>query len=54
MLFFTGVVGSPSYFHYAARAVTPGVFRHPPLTVSGMYDPEIRSVSGGGEVRVTP
>jgi uncharacterized protein YfaS (alpha-2-macroglobulin family) len=54
MLFFTGAVRFKSVFHYAARAVTPGVFRHPPLTVSGMYEPEIRSVSGGGEVRVTP
>jgi uncharacterized protein YfaS (alpha-2-macroglobulin family) len=54
MLFFTGAMARQSVFHYAARAVTPGVFRHPPLTVSGMYDPEIRSVSGGGEVRVTP
>jgi uncharacterized protein YfaS (alpha-2-macroglobulin family) len=54
MLFFTGAVRFKSVFHYAARAVTPGVFHHPPLTVSGMYEPEIRSVSGGGEVRVTP
>jgi uncharacterized protein YfaS (alpha-2-macroglobulin family) len=54
MLFFTGAVARQSVFHYAARAVTPGVFRQPPLAVSGMYEPEIRCVSGGGEVRVTP
>ncbi len=54
MLFFTGPMSGIQYFHYAARAVTPGTYRHPPVTVSGMYAPDIRSVSGGGEVCVTP
>jgi len=54
MLIFTGGLRRETVFLYAARAVTPGTYTLPPVTVSGMYEPEIRGVSGGGEVRVTP
>ena len=54
MLIFTGPVREPKSFHYAVRAVTPGTYALPPVTVAGMYEPEIRGVSAGGEVRVVP
>ena len=54
MLIFTGPVEGQVNFHYAARAVTPGTFALPPVTVAGMYEPDIRGVAAGGEVRVVP
>ena len=54
MLIFTGSVDGRASFYYAVRAVTPGTYALPPVTVAGMYEPEIRGVSAGGEVRVVP
>ncbi len=54
MLIFTGPIRERAQFHYAVRAVTPGVYVLPPVVVSGMYEPEIRGVGAGGEVRVVP
>lgn len=54
MLVFTGPIQGTASFHYAARAVTPGVFALPPVVAAGMYEPEIRGVGAGGEVRVAP
>ena len=54
MLIFTGALREKARFHYAVRAVTPGVFALPPATISGMYEPEIRGVAAGGTVRVVP
>lgn len=54
MLIFTGTIQKPVQFHYAVRAVTPGVYVLPPVVVSGMYEPEIRGVGAGGEVVVRP
>ncbi len=54
MLIFTGPIQGTASFHYAARAVTPGVFALPPVVASGMYEPDIRGVAAGGEVRVVP
>lgn len=54
MLIFTGVIVETARFHYAVRAVTPGTYVLPPVVVSGMYEPEIRGVGAGGEVRVVP
>jgi len=55
MLIFTDPIRGQAVFHYAVRATTPGVYTLPPITVSGMYEPEIRGVSsGGGQVRVVP
>jgi len=54
MLVFTGPIRDTARFHYAVRAVTPGLYALPPVTVSGMYEPEIRGVAAGGQVRVIP
>lgn len=54
MLVFTGPIRDTASFHYAVRAVTPGLYALPPVTVSGMYEPEIRGVAAGGQVRVIP
>ncbi len=54
MLIFTGPVQDRAAFHYAVRAVTPGTYALPPVVVSGMYEPEIRGVGTGGQVRVVP
>ncbi|MCF7837152.1 MAG: hypothetical protein K9N49_00825 [Candidatus Marinimicrobia bacterium] len=53
LLVFTGSFHGRYAFYYAVRAVTPGTYAHPPVTVSDMYDPDIRSVHGGGIVEVT-
>jgi uncharacterized protein YfaS (alpha-2-macroglobulin family) len=54
LLLFTGYLNGRGTFYYAARAVTPGTFTYPPVTVACMYEPEIRSVSGGRTVKVFP
>ena len=54
MLIFTGPIAGEARFHYAVRAVTPGTYALPPVSVSGMYEPEIRGVAAGGQVRVVP
>ncbi len=54
MLIFTGPIQGEAAFHYAVRATTPGTYALPPPTVSGMYEPEIRGVGVGGQVRVGP
>ena len=54
MLIFTGPIQGEATFHYAVRATTPGDYALPPVTVSGMYEPEIRGVGAGGRVRVIP
>lgn len=54
MLIFTAPIREPAAFHYAVRVVTPGAYIQPPAMVSGMYEPEIRAVTSGGEVRVVP
>ena len=54
LLLFTGSLEGHKLFYYAARVVTPGAFVYPPVTAACMYDPEIRSVSGGRTVEVRP
>ncbi|NCA83337.1 MAG: hypothetical protein EOM72_11440, partial [Opitutae bacterium] len=54
MLIFTGSMLGEERFRYAVRAVTPGTYALPPVVVSGMYEPEIRGVGAGGQVRVVP
>lgn len=54
MLIFTGAFNGAREYYYAARAVTAGTFAQPAVTASGMYEPEIRAVSGGGVIRVAP
>ena len=38
---------------YAARAVTAGVFHHPPVQVEAMYDPDIGANGAPGSVQIT-
>jgi uncharacterized protein YfaS (alpha-2-macroglobulin family) len=52
VLLFSGRVSGPAEYYYAVRAVTPGVFTLPPVRVDAMYQPGIRSQSGGGKVEV--
>ena len=54
MLIFTKPISGEHLFHYAVRAVTKGRYILPPVVVSGMYEPEIRGVSDGGQVSVHP
>ena len=54
MLIFTDAIQGEAVFHYAVRATTPGTYTLPPIVVSGMYEPEIRGVGAGGQVRVVP
>lgn len=54
LLLFTGPCSGLRTFYYAVRAVTPGSFVYPAVTASCMYDPEIRSVSGGRTITVSP
>jgi alpha-2-macroglobulin len=39
---------------YVVRAVTPGEFKYPPLSVEDMYDPEIYGRTAMGKLVVTP
>ncbi|HVR76276.1 MAG TPA: MG2 domain-containing protein [Planctomycetota bacterium] len=39
-------------YRYAARAVTRGLFRVPPVEAEALYEPETRSVWGGGSFTV--
>ena len=52
MLFFTGFINGRQAFYYSMRAVTPGEYVVPPAVVECMYDPVVRSVNGGGRVKV--
>jgi hypothetical protein len=54
LLLFSGPIREASHFYYIARAVNPGSFLLPPVTAACMYDPEIRSVNGGGWAEVAP
>jgi uncharacterized protein YfaS (alpha-2-macroglobulin family) len=54
LIAFTGLVGNSNSLFYLVRAVTPGEFVWPPATVACMYDPSIRSLNGGGKIRVEP
>jgi hypothetical protein len=54
LLLFSGPIREVRHFHYIVRAVNPGSFLLPPVTAACMYDPEIRSVSGGGRAEVSP
>jgi len=52
LLLFTSTDGRPAVFYYTLRAVTVGRFTLPPIKAEAMYDPDVRSVRGRGEVRV--
>lgn len=44
--------GGVSYYRYILRAVTAGTFKLPAVSVACMYEPEIQSAHGRGEVRI--
>ncbi len=54
LILFTGPMSERGVYHYAARAVTPGVFVWPAASAAAMYDPGIRSVRGATTVEVCP
>ncbi len=54
LIAFTGVVNNGGTLVYLVRAVTPGEYVWPPATVCGMYEPGIRSLNGGGKIRIDP
>jgi hypothetical protein len=51
-LVFIGELDRSNAFYYSVRAVTPGTYVHPPVSIEAMYNPAIRSVSGKGSITV--
>ncbi len=52
LLLFTSADSKTAAFYYTLRAVTAGEFVWPQVRAEAMYDPEVMSVRGGGEIRV--
>jgi alpha-2-macroglobulin len=52
LLLFTSANARVSAFYYTLRAVTAGHFALPQIRAEAMYDPEVMSVGGGGEIRI--
>ena len=52
LLLFTSASTRVSSFYYTLRAVTAGEFVLPQVRAEAMYDPEVMSVRGGGEIRI--
>ncbi len=52
LLIFTGSFSGEKTYYYLARAVTPGNYTYPLITAECMYDPAVKSVNGGGRIRV--
>lgn len=52
LLLFTSAGTKSSAFYYTLRAVTAGNFVLPQVRAEAMYDPEVMSVRGGGEIRI--
>ncbi len=52
LLLFTQANTKVSAFYYTLRAVTAGRFVLPQVRAEAMYDPEVMSVRGGGEIRI--
>ena len=51
-IFFFNLYKKDGTYFYAARAVTRGDFRLPPIEAEAMYDPALRSISGAGRITV--
>lgn len=49
---FDRLYGKGGWFYYIARAVTPGLYQHPPLEGECMYDARIHARTSPGTVRV--
>ena len=54
LIAFTGAVEKRGTLVYLVRAVTPGHYAWPPALVCSMYDPAVRSLNGGGGLRIDP
>lgn len=52
LLLFTSATTKVSAFYYSLRAVTAGSFVLPQVRAEAMYDPEVMSMRGGGEIRI--
>jgi len=52
LLVFTGRVDREAHYACLVRAVTPGTYARPAVTVEGMYRPDVRAVGVRGTVRV--
>ena len=52
LLLFTRANPRAQAFYYTLRAVTAGQFTLPPVRAEAMYDPEVMSSRGAGEIRV--
>ncbi len=52
LLLFTAAKTKVSAFYYTLRAVTAGDFALPQVRAEAMYDPEVMSVRGAGEIRI--
>jgi uncharacterized protein YfaS (alpha-2-macroglobulin family) len=52
LLLFTTARSRTQEFLYGLRAVTAGAFVLPPVKAEAMYDPDVRSIRGGGKVTV--
>ena len=49
---FVDVTANKQVYYYAARAVTPGVFKIGPVAADAMYNGEYHSYNGAGSVRI--
>lgn len=55
LLLFTSIGANETRkYHYLLRAVNAGVFKAAPIGAEAMYDPDYRSINGGGFVRIDP
>ncbi len=54
LIIFTEPFSGTRQYYYAVRAVTPGTYIRPPVTIEGMYTPEIHSTHHAGELKVLP
>ncbi len=50
--FFVHAQGKPQYYYYAVRAVSTGRFRQGPVSADAMYNGEIHSYHGAGQIEV--
>ncbi|MFU8780757.1 MAG: alpha-2-macroglobulin family protein [Kiritimatiellia bacterium] len=53
IIIFTEAFAGIRQFHYAVRAVTPGTYTRPPVTIEGMYTPERHSSHHAGTLTIT-
>lgn len=52
IVIFTEAFSGKRQFYYAVRAVTPGIYTRPPVTIEGMYAPERNSTHHAGTLTI--